>query len=139
MTAIRSTPLGLLRFVRRQINDSVFQLSGPNGNAWRCQWTASLHQHLVNASGRIVVVIRFDRQNKKDELADLWISCRNVYRPTGRAAERNPMIVMTGSHRFNRIAATLRWFTAGGAIRIAIRQLSQTWKLRHYDVITRKL
>jgi len=41
------------------------------------------------------------------------------------------------------LAATLRWFTAGGAIRIALRQLSQTWKLRHYDVIddviTRKL
>jgi len=31
--------------------------------------------------------------------------------------------------------ATLRWFTAGGAICIAVRQLSQTWKLRHYDVI----
>jgi len=28
---------------------------------------------------------------------------------------------------------------AGGAIRIAVRQLSQTWKLRHYDVISRKL
>ena len=42
-----------------------------------------------------------------------------------------------------KLAATLRWFTAGGAIRIAVRQLSQTWKLRHYDVIddviTRKL
>jgi len=41
------------------------------------------------------------------------------------------------------LAATLRRFTAGGAIRIAVRQLSQTWKLRHYDVIddviTRKL
>jgi len=41
------------------------------------------------------------------------------------------------------LAATLRWFTAGGAIRIAVRQLSQSWKLRHYDVIddiiTRKL
>jgi len=41
------------------------------------------------------------------------------------------------------LAATLRWFTAGGAIRIALRQLSQTWKLHHYDVIddviTRKL
>jgi len=40
-------------------------------------------------------------------------------------------------------AATLRWFTAGGAIRITLRQLSQTWKLRHDDVIddviTRKL
>jgi len=34
-----------------------------------------------------------------------------------------------------KLAATLRWFTAGGAIRIAVRQLSQTWKLRHYDVI----
>ena len=34
-----------------------------------------------------------------------------------------------------KLAATLRWFTAGGAIRIALRQLSQTWKLRHYDVI----
>ena len=33
------------------------------------------------------------------------------------------------------LAATPRWFTAGGAIRIALRQLSQTWKLRHYDVI----
>jgi len=29
------------------------------------------------------------------------------------------------------LAATLRWFTAGGAIRIALQQLSQTWKLRH--------
>jgi len=38
-----------------------------------------------------------------------------------------------------KLGATLRWFTAGGAIRIAVRQLSQTWKLRHYDVITRKL
>ena len=41
------------------------------------------------------------------------------------------------------LAATLQWFTAGGAIRNALRQLSQTWKLRHYDVIddaiTRKL
>jgi len=41
------------------------------------------------------------------------------------------------------LAATLRWFTARGAIRIVLRQLSQTWKLRHYDVIddviTRKL
>jgi len=27
------------------------------------------------------------------------------------------------------------WFTAGDAIRIALRQLWQTWKLRHYDVI----
>jgi len=34
-----------------------------------------------------------------------------------------------------RLAVTLRWFTAGGAIRIALRQLSQTWKLRHYDVL----
>jgi len=33
------------------------------------------------------------------------------------------------------LAATLRWFTAGGAIRIVLWQLSQTWKLRHYDVI----
>jgi len=35
------------------------------------------------------------------------------------------------------------WFMAGGAMRIALRQLWQTWKLRHYDVIddviTRKL
>jgi len=41
------------------------------------------------------------------------------------------------------LAATILWFTAGGAIRIAVRQLSQTWKLRHYDVtddiIIRKL
>jgi len=41
------------------------------------------------------------------------------------------------------LAATLRWFMAGGAIHIAVRQLSQTWKLRHYDIIddaiTRKL
>jgi len=29
------------------------------------------------------------------------------------------------------LAATLRWFTAGGAIRIALRQLLQNWKLRH--------
>ena len=29
------------------------------------------------------------------------------------------------------LAATLRWFTAGGAIRIALRQLLQNRKLRH--------
>jgi len=39
------------------------------------------------------------------------------------------------STKCNKLAATLRWFTAMGAIRIAVRQLSQTWKLRHYDVI----
>ena len=35
----------------------------------------------------------------------------------------------------NKLAATLRWFTAEGAIRFAVRQLSQTWKLHYYDVI----
>jgi len=44
---------------------------------------------------------------------------------------------------WHKLAAALQWFTAGGAIRIGVRQLSQTWKLRHYDVIndiiTRKL
>jgi len=53
------------------------------------------------------------------------------YLLTGRYAEK---VIQ----RFQ-LAATLRWFTAGGAIHIAVRQLSQTWKLRHYDVITRKL
>jgi len=47
------------------------------------------------------------------------------------------------AHKKYELAATLRWFTAGGAIRIALRQLSQTRKLRHYDVlnnvITQKL
>jgi len=38
-------------------------------------------------------------------------------------------------HNNKKLVATLQWFTAGGAIRIALRQLSQTWKLRHYDVI----
>jgi len=38
-------------------------------------------------------------------------------------------------HFGKQLAATLRWFMAGGAIRIAVRQLSQTWKLCHYDVI----
>ena len=52
--------------------------------------------------------------------------------------------VLTDGIKMNlKLAATLRWFTAGGAIRIALRQLSQTWKLCHYDiiddVITRKL
>jgi len=46
------------------------------------------------------------------------------------------------NHRI-KLVAMLRWFTAGGAIRIAVRQPSQTWKLHHYDVIddviTRKL
>jgi len=30
------------------------------------------------------------------------------------------------------LAATLRWFTAGGAIRIALRQLLQNRKWRHW-------
>jgi len=51
----------------------------------------------------------------------------------------NNSVFKTGLHQqtYNEklLAATLRWFTAGGAIRIALRQLSQTWKLRHYDVI----
>jgi len=38
-------------------------------------------------------------------------------------------------NKVDQLAAMLRWFTAGGAIRIALRQLSKTWKLRHYDVI----
>ena len=34
--------------------------------------------------------------------------------------------------QLEKLAATLRWFTAGGAIRIAVRQLSQTWKSHHW-------
>jgi len=37
--------------------------------------------------------------------------------------------------KINLTSGYATWFTAGGAIRIALRQLSQTWKLRHYDVI----
>ena len=44
-----------------------------------------------------------------------------------------------GDKWHSKLAATLRWFTAAAAMRIAVRQLSQTWKLRHYEVITRKL
>ena len=50
------------------------------------------------------------------------------------AVSHKPYITRTEQNR-KKLAATLRWFTAGGAIRIALRQLSQTWKLRHYDVI----
>ena len=32
---------------------------------------------------------------------------------------------------YNKLAATLRWFTAGGAIRITLRQLLQNRKWRH--------
>ena len=35
----------------------------------------------------------------------------------------------------NKTSDYATWFTAGGAIRIALRQLWQTWKLRHRDVI----
>ena len=53
------------------------------------------------------------------------------------------LICILHHNNIKKLAATLRWFTAGGAIRIAVRQLSQTWKLHHYDVIddviTRKL
>jgi len=45
--------------------------------------------------------------------------------------------------KFNITSGYATWFTAGGAIRIALRQPWQTWKLRDYDVIddviTRKL
>ena len=39
------------------------------------------------------------------------------------------------SIKYHNISGYATWFTAGGAIRIALRQLWQTWKLRHYDVI----
>jgi len=47
--------------------------------------------------------------------------------------------IRQGKKKEDGLVATLRRSTAGGAIRIAVRQLSQTWKLRHYDVITQKL
>ena len=31
----------------------------------------------------------------------------------------------------HKLAAALQWFTDGGAIRIAVQQILQTWKLRH--------
>ena len=61
----------------------------------------------------------------------------------GTTRQQNRLFSLTeekkGADNEQELAATLRWFTAGGAIRIAVRQLSQTGKLRHYDVITRKL
>jgi len=43
------------------------------------------------------------------------------------------MLTADTKQRDTQLAAMLRWFTAGGAIRIAVRQFSQTWKLHHYD------
>jgi len=55
---------------------------------------------------------------------------------------KNPCLVAQCHHKTKQTSGYATWFTAGGAIRIAL-QLWQTWKLRHYDVIddviTRKL
>ena len=56
-------------------------------------------------------------------LKTTYLSCKNV------------IDFMKSINLYDKLAATLGWFTAGGAIRIAVRQLLQTWKLRHYDVI----
>jgi len=59
--------------------------------------------------------------------------CPSLIEIGSKTAEKNS--AQTNRQTLRKLAPTLRWFTAGGAIRIAVRQLSQTWKLRHYDVI----
>jgi len=82
-------------------------------------------------------------QNKQEILFKMLGQrmCWDPVRPNSLYTK--PALHRTVVQQKERLAATLRWFTAGGAIRIAVRQLSQTWKLRHYDVIddviTRKL
>ena len=57
---------------------------------------------------------------------------RTTTRPKDRVRWHDPSCSLKWSKRETlKLAATLRWFTAGGAIHIAVRQLSQTWKLRH--------
>jgi len=63
-------------------------------------------------------------------LASCQLSLKILYKPFGSFCAK----LLTEKQQ-RKLAATLRWFTAGGAIPIAVRQLSQTWKLRHYDVI----
>jgi len=63
--------------------------------------------------------------------------CRNMVDIQSATAEISREKKVRKKER--RLANTLRWFTAGGSIRIAVRQLSQTWKLRHYVIMTRKL
>jgi len=56
------------------------------------------------------------------------VSCR-------RSAWLSDLLDATFTSFYNLTTGYAAWFTAGGAIRIVLRQLWQTWKLRHYDVI----
>jgi len=52
-----------------------------------------------------------------------------------KSQKENRKIIL-GLNPYDFFTGTLTWqaLTTGGAIRIAVRQLLQTWKLRHYDV-----
>jgi len=83
-------------------------------------------------------------QDSESMPAKDWCSTAGPRHPPGlqrRNAGKLVQLMKLNQNRnyYLQLAAMLRWFTAGGAIRIAVRQLSQTWKLRHFDVITRKL
>ena len=47
----------------------------------------------------------------------------------------NARWVTVNTQLYKGISGYATWLTADGAIRIALRQLLQAWKLRHYDVI----
>ena len=91
-----------------------------------------------DAIGRAVVNWRQDSNIVSIYLADGTAATFGVHCPARLRNHDATTAVLRDKEEYQ-LAATLRCFTAGGAIHIAVRQLSQTWKLRHYDVITRKL
>jgi len=107
---------------------NVFLTNVPSHQA--CYWS---HGQLTNGSLRTKTV-----SLRPSLLLEMWQMKKSVCNDTltFRLFRKSEIFI-------TKLAATLWWFTAGGAICIAVRQLSQTWKLRHYDVIddaiTRKL
>ena len=65
----------------------------------------------------------------------LYNGCKTVVVVIVASERPRLMCSISGKLMQLKLAAMLRWFTAGGAIRIAVRQLLQTWKLHHDDVI----
>ena len=73
--------------------------------------------------GLHMVVLSFEfHQNRLSGFGA--VGGRNLPIPTGLAIGLYNSLYYRTSR--DELAATLRWFTAGGAIRIAVRQLSQT-------------
>ena len=109
-------------------NYSQFRFRFNSIVAWRLKITN------FPANGAKSIKVKYNRPQDNTMQSYSRLQCNQGFCVAARLVMLINSIKRT-YHNRTILAATLRGSRPGGAIRIAVRQLSQTWKLRHYDII----